>query len=346
MKALLNFVTLCVFVLFLTTTGVGQTSREGYRIVDKIKIGGEGGWDYLIADAAAHRLYVSHGTRVHVIDTESKSVVGEIPNTNGVHGIALVPELGHGYTSNGRDSSVTLFDLKTLKTLATIKLDARNPDAILYDSFSRRVFTFNGGSANTTAIDAESNSIVGTLVLDGKPEFAVADGRGKVFVNLEDKSSIVAFESKTLKIVARWSLAPGEEPSGLAIDREHNRLFSVCGNKMMIVLDATSGKVVASLPIGGGVDAAAYDPTTHLAFASNGEGTLTVVREETPDKFSVAENVATQRGSRTMALDDQTHQVYLSAATFGLPPAPTPERPRPRPTIEPGSFMVLVLDRQ
>jgi DNA-binding beta-propeller fold protein YncE len=325
---------------------VGQTSREGYRIVDKIKIGGEGGWDYLIADAAAHRLYVSHGTRVHVIDTESKSVVGEIPNTNGVHGIALVPELGHGYTSNGRDSSVTLFDLKTLKTLATIKLDARNPDAILYDSFSRRVFTFNGGSANTTAIDAESNSIVGTLVLDGKPEFAVADGRGKVFVNLEDKSSIVAFESKTLKIVARWSLAPGEEPSGLAIDREHNRLFSVCGNKMMIVLDATSGKVVASLPIGGGVDAAAYDPTTHLAFASNGEGTLTVVREETPDKFSVAENVATQRGSRTMALDDQTHQVYLSAATFGPPPAPTPERPRPRPTIEPGSFMVLVLDRQ
>jgi DNA-binding beta-propeller fold protein YncE len=283
---------------------------------------------------------------VVVVDTKANTAVGEIPNTNGVHGIALVPDLGRGYTSNGRDPSVTVFDLGTLKTITTIQLNASNPDAIIYDPFSHRVFTFNGRSHNTTAIDPNSNSIVGTLDLDGKPEFAVADGHGKIFVNLEDKSMIAVFESKSLKVLDRWSIAPGEEPSGLAFDRAHNRLFSVCGNEMMIVVDATSGKVVTSLPIGAGVDAAAYDPTMHLAFASNGEGTLTVVREETPEKFSVVENVATQRSCRTMALDEETHRVYLSGATFGPTPAPTAEHPRPRPTIEPGSFVVLILDRQ
>jgi DNA-binding beta-propeller fold protein YncE len=338
MKTRISLLTLFAFALFLGATSMGQTSK-GYKVVGKIKIGGEGGWDYLLADAAAHRLYVSHATRVVVVDTKTNAVVGEIPNTNGVHGIALVPELGRGYTSNGRDSSVTVFDLKTLKTLTTIKLDASNPDAIIYDPSSRRVFTFNGRSHNTTAIDPKTNSVVGNLELDGKPEFAVADGHGKIFVNLEDKSMIAVFESKTLKILDRWPLAPGEEPSGLAFDRAHHRLFSVCGNKMMMVVNSTSGKVVASLPIGSGVDAAAYDPTTHLAFASNGEGTLTVVREETPEKFSVVENVATQRSCRTMTLDEKTHRVYLSGATL----APTAEHPRPRPTIEPGSFVVLIL---
>jgi DNA-binding beta-propeller fold protein YncE len=345
MKTRISFLTLFAFALSIGATSMGQTSK-GYKVVDKIKIGGEGGWDYLLADAAAHRLYVSHGTRVVVVDTKANTAVGEIPNTNGVHGIALVPDLGRGYTSNGRDSSVTVFDLGTLKTITTIQLNASNPDAIIYDPFSHRVFTFNGRSHNTTAIDPNSNSIVGTLDLDGKPEFAVADGHGKIFVNLEDKSMIAVFESKSLKVLDRWSIAPGEEPSGLAFDRAHNRLFSVCGNEMMIVVDATSGKVVTSLPIGAGVDAAAYDPTMHLAFASNGEGTLTVVREETPEKFSVVENVATQRSCRTMALDEETHRVYLSGATFGPTPAPTAEHPRPRPTIEPGSFVVLILDRQ
>lgn len=346
MKTLVNFFCLCLVALFVTLTSIGQMSQQGYKVVDRVKIGGEGGWDYLIADGAARRLYLSHATRAVVFDTENKTVVGEIPNTNGVHGIALAPELGRGYTSNGRDSSVTVFDLKTLKVLATIKLDARNPDAILYDPFSSRVFTFNGGSSNATAIDANTNEIVGTVALDGKPEFAVTDLKGKIFVNIEDKSIVTAFEPKTLKVLAKWRLAPGEEPSGLAMDREHNRLFSVCGNKLMIVLDATSGNVVASLPTGAGTDAVAYDPGTHLAFASNGEGTLTVIREESADSLSVVENVVTQRGSRTMALDELTHRIYLSGAMFGPAPAPTPERPRPRPVMEPGSFMVLIIERQ
>ena len=340
-----RFFVVCTLFLLAFAVAWGQDSKSGYRVVDKVKIGGEGGWDYAIVDTTAHRLYLSHATRTMVFDTESKTVVGEIPNTIGVHGIALASELGHGYTSNGRDSSVTVFDLKTLKVLANIKLKQRNPDAILYDPFSKRVFTFNGGSSNATALNAESYEIIGTVDLGGKPEFAVTDLKGKIFVNIEDKSTVAAFESKTLKVLAQWPLAPGEEASGLAIDREHNRLFSVCSNKLMVVLDAATGKVIASLPIGAGVDAAGYDPGTHYALSSNGEGTMTVVKEETPEKYSVVENVTTQRGSRTMALDTKTHKVYLPGATFGPPPAPTPDRPNPRPQMEPGSFMVLIIDR-
>jgi DNA-binding beta-propeller fold protein YncE len=336
---------LCTLFLIALAVACGQDSKSGYKVVDKVKIGGDGGWDYAIVDTTAHRLYVSHATRVIVFDTETKSVVGEIPNTIGVHGIALAPEFGRGYTSNGRDSSVTVFDLKTLKVLANIKLKQRNPDAILYDPYSKRVFTFNGGSANATALDAESNEIIGTVDLGGKPEFAVTDLKGTIYVNIEDKSTVAVFEAKTLKVLAQWPLAPGEEASGLAIDRQHNRLFSVCSNKLMIVLDAVTGKVVASLPIGAGVDAAGFDPGTQYAFSSNGEGTMTVVKEETPDKFIVVDSVTTQRGSRTMALDAKTHKVYMAGATFGPPPAPTPDRPRPRPQMEPGSFMVLIIER-
>jgi DNA-binding beta-propeller fold protein YncE len=342
-----TFRTIFVCTLFLVVLGVawGQDSKSGYKVVDKVKIGGEGGWDYAIVDTTAHRLYLSHATRVVVFDTESKAVVGEIPNTIGVHGVALAQELGRGYTSNGRDSSVTVFDLKTLKVLANIKLKQRNPDAILYDPYSNRVFTFNGGSANATAIHAETYEIIGTVDLGGKPEFAVTDLKGKIFVNVEDKSTVAVFEAKTLKVLAQWPLAPGEEASGLAIDREHNRLFSVCSNNLMLVLDAATGKVVTSLPIGSGVDAAAFDPATHFAFSSNGEGTMTVVKQEAPDKYAVVENVTTQRGSRTMALDGKTHKIYMAGATYGPPPAPTAERPNPRPPMEPGSFMVLIIDR-
>lgn len=345
MKTLINALAACLFALFLASMCVGQAQEQGYKVVDKIKVGGEGGWDYLTVDTAAHRLYISRGMHVQVFDTETKSVIGDIPNTNGVHGVALASELGRGFTSNGRDSSVTVFDLKTLQVLTTIKMQARNPDAILYDHYSGRVFTFNGGSSSATVIDAKADSVVGYLELDGRPEFAVADGEGRIYVNLEDKSVVVAFESQTLKIVGRWLLAPGENPSGLAIDCEHKRLFSGCANKLMIVLDADSGHVLASLPIGQGVDATGYDPGTHLAFSSNGEGTLTVVSEDSPNKFSVLENVPTQRGSRTMALDKKSHRVYLAGATFGPPPAPTPERPRPRPTMEPGSFVILIVER-
>ena len=345
MKRLQQILVVCLAMVVISMTCLAQATK-GYKVVDKVKIGGEGGWDYLIADAAAKRLYLSHGTVVVVFDTKTNTVVGEIPNTMGVHGIALAPKLGRGYTSNGRTSSVTVFDLTTLKVLDSIKLTEKNPDAILYEPFSNRVFTFNGGSSNATAIDAATNKVVGTIPLGGKPEFAVTDLKGKVFVNIEDKSQITAFDPKTLKVLNEWPIAPGEEPSGLAIDRENHRLFSVCGNKMMMVLDAVSGKVVASVPTGAGTDAAGFDPQTHLAFASNGDGTLTVIHEDSPDKFTVLENAQTQPRSRTMALDEVTHRVYLSGALFKPAAAPTADQPRPRPQMEPGSFMVVILDRQ
>jgi DNA-binding beta-propeller fold protein YncE len=233
--------------------------------------------------------------------------------------------------------------MATLATIATIKIDARNPDAIMFDPFSRRVFIFNGGSSSATAIDVDSNTVVGTVPLSGKPEFAVSDGLGRIFVNIEDKSSLTVFDPRTLKILNTWPLAPGEEPTGLAIDREHHRLFAGCSNKLMVILDTDSGNVVATVPIGDGVDGTAYDPLTRLAFSSNGEGTLTVIREDTAEKFSVVENVPTRRGARTLALDQKTHRMYTVTAKFGPAPSPTADRPHPRPTIEPGSVMLYIL---
>ncbi len=319
--------------------------QSAYHVVGRIPLAGEGGWDYLTVDPAARRLYVSRGTHVAVVDLGRDSVIGDIPNTAGVHGIALAAELGRGFTSNGRDSTVTIFDLKTLATLSTVAVTGRNPDAIAYDPVSQRVFTFNGGTGNATAVDPRTGTVVGTIALGGKPEFAVPDGRGRIYVNIEDKSEIVAFDTRTLAVQVRWPLAPCEEPSGLAIDRQHRRLFSVCSNRLMAVLDADQGRVLATLPIGAGVDGAAFDSTTQLAFSSNGEGTLTVVHEESPATFRVVESDSTQRGARTIALDPTTHRLYLTTAQFGPPPAPTPDRPRPRPSIIPGSVVVLVLER-
>ncbi|HWW77007.1 MAG TPA: hypothetical protein VNZ44_16520, partial [Pyrinomonadaceae bacterium] len=286
----------------------------------------------------------SHATHVLVVDADTGAVVGDIPDTPGVHGIAVVEDAGKGYVSNGRASTVTVFDLKSLKTLKQIPV-GKNPDAILYDAASGRVFTMNGGGDDTTAIDVKTDAVAGTLALGGKPEFAVADGRGRVFVNLEDKSAIAEFDTRRLAVEARWPIAPAEEPSGLAFDRQHRRLFSVGSNRLMAVVDADSGKVVTTVPIGGGVDAAAFDPETGLVFSSNGEGTLTVVHEDSPDRYTVVETVATRRGARTLALDPKTHRVYLVTAEFGPPPAPTPERPRPRPSIVPGTFTLLVVGR-
>jgi DNA-binding beta-propeller fold protein YncE len=322
-----------------------RVPAKSYHVVKKISVGGEGGWDYLVADTASERLFVSHSTHVVVIDLVRGSVIGDIPNTLGVHGIAFAPALNRGFTSNGRDMSVTIFDLKTLAPVGTVKVTGRNPDAIVFDPFSRRVFTFNGGGANTTAIDAATGLVAGTIRLGGKPEFAVSDGKGTMYVNIEDKSEVVVFDPKALTVRARWRLAPCEEPSGMAMDRAHGRLFVVCSNKLMAVLDAASGRVITTLPIGAGVDGTAYDPAPRLAFASNGEGTLTVVHEDSPEKFSVVGTVPTQRGARTMALDAKTHRIYLSTARFGPPSAPTTERPNPRLTVIPGSFTVLVLDR-
>ena len=319
-------------------------SRPGYHLLKRFEVGGEGGWDYLTVDGAARRLYVSRSTRVMVLDADTGKPVGEIPDTAGVHGIAIANDLERGFTSNGRDGSVTIFDLKTLKPLSKVRVGT-NPDCILYDAETHRVFAFNRGSSDVTVIEARTGEVTKLIALGGHPEFGVADGKGMVFVNLDDKSEVVAIDSRKLVAKAHWSVAPGEDPSGMAIDRKQMRLFSVCGNRKMTVMDANSGKVIAALPIGGGTDAAGFDPEVNLAFSSNGEGTLTVVHEDSADKFSVVENVTTQRGARTMALDPKTHKVYLATAQFGPPPAATAERPNPRPTMIPNTFVILVFGK-
>ena len=291
------------------------TDPQPYRMLQKYEVGGEGRWDYLVADAEARRLYVTRQTHVMVLDADSGKVVGDIPDTQGVHGVALAPELGRGFTSNGRANTATIFDLKTLKALETVKT-GENPDAILFDPFTKRVFTFNGRSHDATAFDAQTAKVLGTIPLEGKPEFAVSDGGGQVFVNIEDKSEVVRIDPQALQVTARWPLAPGEEPSGLAFDAKNRRLFAACGNEKMVVLDADSGKIVTTVPIGKGVDAAAFDPQTSEAFSSNGEGTLTVIHEDDPAHFAVVQTVTTQRGARTMALDSKTHNVFLATARF------------------------------
>jgi YVTN family beta-propeller protein len=335
----------CLLLLPGTVLNAQNSKPSGYHLLQKITLGGEGGWDYLTLDHQAHRLYISRSTHVMVVDINSGKVIGDIPDTKGVHGIALVPDVGKGFTSNGRDNAVTIFDLQTLKVLGQVPV-GKNPDAIIYDAASKRVFTFNGGSQDATAIDVKSGTVAGTVALGGRPEFAAADEQGHIFVNLEDKSQVVKFDSGKLSVEARWPLAPGEEPTGMALDRKHSRLFIGCANKLMAVMDAGNGKVLTTLPIGDGVDATAFDPETGLAFSSNGgDGTLTIVHEDSPEKFSVRENVATQKGARTMTLDSKTHQVFLVSADFGPPPAPTAERPHPRPSIVPGSFVLLVMGR-
>jgi len=333
----------CVALVLLSCVVPAQQS--GYRILEKVKLGGEGGWDYLTADPKTGLLFISRGTHVQVMDMGKKSLVGDIPNTNGVHGIALVHELGKGYISDGRDTAVTVFDLATLKPLKVIKIEGIGPDAIIYDEASKRIFTFNGRSSDATVIDVATDAVVGTVPLGGRPEFAQGDGTGKIFVNIEDKNVIVAFDAKKLDVLARWPIAPGEEASGLAIDREHHRLFSVCSNKYMIVLNYESGAVVAQLPIDRGPDAAAFDPETHLAFSSNGEGTLTVVRQENADTYTVIDTVKTQPRSRTMALNPANHCVYLAAAEFDKAPEATKENPRPRPPMVKDSFSILIVGR-
>jgi DNA-binding beta-propeller fold protein YncE len=337
---------LSVFLVTLILAGsILAASGPGYHVVKTYKLGGEGGWDYLLADPDMHRLYISRGTHVVVIDADTGKSVGDIADTPGVHGIAIAPELGRGFTSNGREGTVSIFDIKTLATSNKVKVGGENPDAIIYDPATKRVFTFNGRSHDSTAIDAATGKVLGMIKLDGKPEFAASDGKGEVFVNIEDKSELTAIDANKLEVKNTWPLDPCEEPSGLSMDRDHRRLFAGCDNKMMAVVDADSGKVLATPAIGEGVDATRYDPGTGLAFASCGEGVLTVIKEDSPGKFSVVENVPTQRGARTMALNTKTHTVYAVTATFGPPPAPSADNPRPRRSIVPDSFVVLVLEK-
>jgi DNA-binding beta-propeller fold protein YncE len=333
-----------VTIMSISTVCSAQVT-SGYHLAQKTLVGGEGGWDYLLAESTSRRLYISHGTRVVVMNMDSLNVIGEIPKTEGVHGIAIAAELGHGFVSNGRTSTVTIFDLKSLAVIKEVHAGT-NPDAILYDPYSKRLFTFNGRSKDASVFDPVTGDSVATIPLGGKPEFAVTDLNGRIYVNNEDLSEVMAIDSRTLQVVAHWPLAPGESPSGLAIDKKNHRLFSVCGNKLMVVLDSQTGKVITTLPIGGGVDGCAFDPETGMAFASSGEGSVTVVREESADTFSVIDSVATQRGARTITLDPKTHTLFLPTAEFGPPPAPTAERPRPRPTIVPNTFVILQLQRQ
>jgi DNA-binding beta-propeller fold protein YncE len=338
MKTTFKMLLCCTLVL----VAIVHAAAPGYHLIRKMELGGEGGWDYLTVDDAARRLYISRGTHVMVVDLASDSLVGDIPETPGVHGIAVAPELNRGYISCGRANEAVIFDLKTLKVLDRVKT-GNNPDAILYDSVFKRVFTFNGRSNDATVFDAASGVVTDTIALGGKPEFARADGTGKVYVHIETTSEVVEIDGRKPAVTRRFSLKPGEEPSGMGFDAERRLIFSGCRNKIMTVLDVGTGKVVATVPIGEGVDGNGYDAATGLAFSSNGEGTLTVARESAPGKFEVAETVATQRGARTMTIDPKTHDVYLPAAQFGPAPASTPENPRPRPPMIKNSFVVLVV---
>ena len=317
----------------------------GYRVTKRMEVGGEGGWDYLTVDTAAHRLYISRGTHVMVFDTDRDTVVGDIPNTPGVHGIAIAPSLGRGFTTNGRDSTVTIFDTKTLQEVARVTVTGRNPDALLYEPTTNRVFTFNHSSGNVTALDARTGRVVGTAEIGGVLEAGQSDG-ARVFVNVEDKSEIGVFDANTMQTLAHWPLAPCVAPTGMAIDRAHRRLIVGCADsKMMAIVDYGTGKVVTTVPAGAGIDAAAFDPASQLAFAPAGDGTLTIAHEDAPDRFTVVATVATLPRARTMALDERTHKLYTVSARFTAAPAPTAETPRPRPAMVPGSFVVLVLDR-
>jgi hypothetical protein len=332
-------------LLALAPLGVAQAGGPPhYRITHQVSLPGDEGWDYLVYDQGGRRLFVSHGTHVLVVDGDKLTVTGEIADTPGVHGIALAPDLGRGYVSAGRAGTVVVFDLKTLARLKEIKVTGENPDAILYDPATQRVFTFNGRGRNATAIDARSDEVVGSVALDGKPEFAVTDAKGHVYVNLEDRNSLAQLDPQKLAVRSVWPLAGCEEPSGLALDAAHGHLTPVCGNKVMAVVDAASGKLLGSAPIGAGVDAAAFDPGTGLAFASCGEGVLTTVHLGPSGSPQLVQSAATQRGARTMALDLEKHRVFLVTADFGPPPPATAAQPHPRPSLVPGSFRLLVLE--
>ena len=317
-------------------------SRQ-FNVVNRFLIGGEERWDYLTSDSKHHRIFVSRSSHVQVIDADSGKVVGDIPNTDGVHGIAISNELNIGFTSNGKSNSVTAFDLNTLNVIKTIKISGLNPDEIIYEPRSKHVFTFNGRSSNATVIDAVSLKEIDSISLSGKPEAAVSDLKGNVFVNIEDKNEIAKIDVFTNKVQESFPIGPGIRPTGLAIDLKHSRLFTVCGNGKMEILDSETGKIVSEVIIGAGPDAAEFDANLGIALSSNGEGTLTLVTENDPEHFSLLQNVATQKGARTLAYDSDNHRAYLVTASFSAPPPATKEEPKPRPAIVPNSFVVLVV---
>jgi DNA-binding beta-propeller fold protein YncE len=332
-----------IFALSILPASRSWAAEDGYHFIAKIDIGGEGGWDYASVDPAARRLYVTHGNKVVVVDIDKNSLVGEIADTPGVHGFALAPELGLGFSSNGMENKASIVDLKTLQTKSKVDTGA-NPDAILYDPDRKEVYTFNGRGNSATVFEAASGKVVTTIPLPGKPEFAVVDVKaGRIYNNIEDKNAVVVIDTKTHSVVDTWPIAPGEGASGMAIDLTTHRLF-LGAEKLMVMMDSSSGKVVTTVPIGPGVDANAFDPETRLVFAScGGDGTVTIAHEDSPDKLTIVQVLQTARGARTMTLDPKTHRIYLAAADYEAPAAPSGTGQRPtRPKMIPNSFRVLV----
>jgi WD40 repeat protein len=330
---------LMLLALIVLHSRASALSPNGYRAIKTLPVGGDEGWDYVTVDSDARRVFVSHGTHVVVLDADSGEVIGDIPDTQGVHGVAVASDFGRAFTSNGRANTLTVPDLKSLEAIGSVKT-GMNPDAIIYDQATKPILTMNGRSQDTTAINAADGSVLGTLALGGKPEVAVSDGKGNIFVNIEDKSELVQFDPQKLTVLERWSLAPCEEPAALAMDLKTRRLFVGCRNRIMEVVNANTGKIVASGAIGEGVDGNAFDPESNYVFSSNGDGTLTVVHEDSPEKFSVVENISTKQSARTMGLDLKAHNIFLPAADFE-PPAPGERRGK----MKSGSFVVLMVGK-
>jgi YVTN family beta-propeller protein len=343
-RTALHRLALCASVAAATLTPATAFAQKPYSVLTQWKIGGEGGWDYLTSDPKAHRLYVTHGPRVEVLDSDSGKVVGSITGLKGTHGVALDDAGKFGYVSDGGANVVVVFDRTTLASVASIPAGT-NPDGIVFEPVTKTVWAFNGRSNNATVIDTDQRKVVATIALSGKPEFPVADGKGTVFANIESKNEIVRFDAAAKTITATWPVANCDSPSGLAIDKKGRRLFAVCDGGKMAVVDANSGKTIANPAIGDGPDAARYDSVRKLAFSSNGGGTLTII-DAGKDGYPVLQNLATQRGARTMTLDEATGRIYLATAAFGERPAPTAANPRPRPAIVPGSFTILVVGQK
>ena len=327
-------------IVALIPFGTAASAAPVYHLVQKVVLGGAGGWDYFAVDPDTGHVFIPRGSHIMVLDSAGK-LVADVPNAHDVHAIAFAPDLKQAFLSGEHDAEI--LDTTTLKIVRDVQIPGRDPDAILYDAASKRVFTFNGrGGNDATAIDAQTGKLLGSVPLGGKPEFARGDGSGNIYVNVEDKNQIVGFDAKTLKILNTWSIAPCEEPSGMAIDMVHKRLFAGCHNQLMAVVDYTNGKVVATIPIGKGVDANRFDPGTGLAFASCGDGTITVAHQDSPDKYTVVQTIATERGARTMALDTKNHNIYTVTAAFGPPPPATKKNPHPYPSVISKTFTLLI----
>ena len=337
--------TMVISGMFMALAGAVNSAGDAgeYRLVQKITLGGEGGWDYFEVDAATGHVFIPRGEHILVVDSKGKQIA-DIGNVRGTHAIVFAPVLKRAFLS--AEGSVAELDTEKMQVISSIDLVGKDPDAILYDASAGRVFTFNGGGTkDASAIDVATGKVVGSIALGGKPETAQADGEGRVYVNIEDKNQIAVFDAKTLKVLHTWPVAPCKDPAGMAIDVAHQRLFTGCRNQLMAVVDYSTGKVVATVPIGKGVDANRFDPATGLAFASCGDGTITVAHQDSPDKYSVVQTIRTQRGARTMALDTKTHNVYTVTAEFGPPPAATAEHPHPWPTIISKTFTLLIFAR-